>query len=82
MFPSAPFNGKPAPIHTGDFDAVGYSTVFQTSSGLAALIGGSGQAGAAAKPAAGITQGGLGSQLVAIGALGALLLYLDHRIAR
>ena len=86
MFPSAPYNGKPAPIHSGDFDAVGYSTVFQTSSGLAALMsgqaGGSGQGGAAAKPAAGIREGGLASQAVAIVLLGLGLLYLDHRIAR
>jgi hypothetical protein len=82
MFPFAPYNAKPAPIHSGDFDAVGFSTALLTSSGYAAIVGGSGQAGAAAKPAAGIAQGGLGSQLVAIGALGLLLLYLDHRIAR
>ena len=82
MFPSVPYNSKPAPIHTGDFDAVGFSTAFLTSSGYAALVGGSGQAGAAAKPAAPIQSGGLGSQVVAIGALGLVLLYLDHRIAR
>jgi hypothetical protein len=86
-WPTAALNGKPAPIHAGDFDAVGYSTVFQTSSGLAALqdgqIGGSGQSAAAMRgtfPA--VTAGGLGSPIVALGALIVVLLYLDHRIAR
>lgn len=82
MYPSAPYNAKPAPIHTGDFDAVGFSTALLTSSGYAALQGGSGQAGAAAKPAAGMPQAGLGSQVVAVGLLGLALLYIDHRIAR
>ena len=86
--PTASLNGKPAPIHVGDFDAVGYSTVFQTSSGFAALqdgrLGGSGQSGAAlvrgSFPA--IASGGMASPMVAIVALVAALLYLDHRIAR
>jgi hypothetical protein len=82
MMPSAPYNAKPAPIHSGDFDAVGFSSVFLTSSGYAALMGGSGQTGAAAKPAAGVQGHGIGSQLAAIGALGLALLYLDKRIAR
>lgn len=86
-WPTANLNGKPAPIHAGDFDAVSYSTVYQTSSGLAALqdgqIGGSGQSASAMRgtfPA--LTMGGLGSPIVALGALVLLLLYLDKRIAR
>ncbi len=86
-WPTANLNGKPAPLHAGDFDAVSYSTVFQTSSGLAALqegaVGASGQGAAKMRgtfPA--LTVGGLGSPIVAILVLGALLVYLDHRISR
>jgi hypothetical protein len=82
MLPSAPYNAKPAPIHSGDFDAVGFSTALLTSSGYALLAGGSGQGAAAAKPAASFTTGGFGSQLVAVALLGLGLLYLDKRIAR
>lgn len=82
MFPSAPYNAKPAPIHSGDFDAVGFSTALLTSSGYAALVGGSGQTAAAAKPGTPFAASGLGGQLVAVGLLGLALLYLDHRIAR
>ena len=86
-WPTAALNGKPAPIHAGDFDAVGYSTVFQTSSGLAALqdgrVGGSGQSAAAMRGTLPVfTAGGLQSPIVAVAALVAALLYLDHRIAR
>jgi hypothetical protein len=86
MWPTAALNGKPAPIHAGDFDAVSYSTVFQTSSGFAALqdgrVGGSGQSGAALRPPfPSIAMGGLASPIVAFGALILALLYLDHRIA-
>jgi hypothetical protein len=80
-FPSAPYNAKPAPIHTGDFDAVGFSNVFLTSSGYASLVGGSGQQGAAAKPQAPIYSGGLGSQVAALVVIGAVFWYLEHRIA-
>lgn len=80
MYPTAPYNGKPAPIHAGDIDAVDFSTVMLTSSGYAALTGG--QAAAAAKPSAGPPATGLGSQLLAGAALVALLVYLDKRIAR
>jgi len=83
-FPSAPYNAKPAPVHTGDYDAVGFSTVLLTSSGYAALVGGgSGQAGAAAKPAGpAVGQTGLRNQVVGIGVAALALLYLDKRIAR
>lgn len=81
--PSALYNSKPAPIHTGDFDASGYSTVYQTSSGFAALAdGGSGQSAAASKGAVSFVQGGPRSGLAAFAAIGLVLLYLDHRIAR
>jgi hypothetical protein len=82
MFPSAPYNAKPAPIHAGDFDAIDFSTVLLTSSGYAMLAGGSGQTAAAAKPAAPFSSGGLASQLAGLAVVGALLLYLDKRIAR
>jgi hypothetical protein len=85
MWPTAALNAKPAPLHAGDFDAVGYSTVLQTSTGWGMLQdGSSGQAGAAARrsnPMA-LTEGGLRSPLVAIAVVVAALLYLDHRIAR
>ncbi len=87
MWPTAALNAKPAPLHAGDFDAVSYSTVFQTSSGYAALqdgfVGGSGQGGAAVQGAfTGLSAGGLASPLIALGALVLVLLYLDRRIAR
>jgi hypothetical protein len=83
-FPSAPYNAKPAPVHTGDYDAVGFSTVFLTSSGFAALQGGaSGQQGAAAKPAGpAVGQTGLRNQAIGIGVAVLALLYLDQRIAK
>lgn len=86
MYPTAALNGKPAPLHAGDFDAVSYSTVFQTSSGFAALqdglLGGSGQSGAALRPPfPQITKGGLASPLVAVMVLFAAVLYLDKRHA-
>jgi hypothetical protein len=82
------YNGKPAPIHSGDFDAVGFSTVELTSSGFAALAGGqygsSGQGASASKPIAGTipSLGGLASPVVAFGLLAAAVYYLDRRIAR
>ncbi len=86
MWPQAALNAKPAPLHAGDFDAVDYSTVLQTSSGWAMLQdGSSGQSGAAARsaaPAMAFTEGGLRSPVIALLIVGAVLLYLDHRIAR
>jgi hypothetical protein len=87
MYPTAALNGKPAPLHAGDFDAVSYSTVFQTSSGFAALqdghIGGSGQSGTALRASfPGIAQGGLASPLVAILILAGAVIYLDKRHAK
>jgi len=69
MWPQAALNAKPAPLHAGDFDAVDYSTVLQTSSGWAMLQDGS-------------SEGGLRSPVIALLIVGAVLLYLDHRIAR
>ena len=39
MLPAAPYNAKPAPIHLGDWDARGFSTVFMTSAGYDSLVG-------------------------------------------
>lgn len=81
--PSALYNSKPAPIHQGDFDASGYSTVYQTSSGFAALADGySGQSAAASKSAVAFTVGAGSSGIGGFVLLGMILLYLDHRIAR
>lgn len=81
--PSALYNSKPAPIHAGDFDGAGYSTVFQTSSGFAALADGySGQSAAASKSAVAFITGNRSSGIASFALLGLLLLYLDHRIAR
>ena len=85
-FPSTAFNGKPAPLHAGDFDAVGYSTVLQTSTGWGMLQdGASGQSGAAARrtgPAPSAGSLGLRSPLIALAAVAAVLVYLDKRIAK
>jgi hypothetical protein len=83
MLPSAAYNAKPAPIHSGDFDAVGFSTAFMTSAGYGLLVDrGSGQSGAAAKPAAPFASGGLASQAAGLAVLVAVLYYVDKRIAR
>jgi hypothetical protein len=81
MYPDVTYNARPAPIHRGDWDAAGPSTVELTSSGYAELrrqsagqVAGQAKLAAPTTPATFIATSGAGVLLL----LG-IALYLDRR---